>query len=188
MAKVSSCPNCGSPPSEDARRCPSCGWDFTARKRTAKPEADVPAARGYDIPPARNLNEPTERPVAATSPSYNILVVEDDEGYQELARTLLNEYGLTICPSVAEGWALLQKKSFDLILLDINFTGTSGLELIDQLKLRGLTESIPVVMCSGMTDSATRAASMERGAAGFLVKPYDGAALQKMVKALLPPR
>ena len=188
MAMVSSCPNCGSLPRKDERLCPSCGWDFVARKRTTNPEVYVPAARGFDIPPARNLNEPTARGVPAPPRSYNILVVEDDEEYQELARTLLNEYVLVICPSVEEARAAMQKKSFDLILLDINFAGTSGFELIDQLKSQGLTETIPVIMCSGMTSPATRAASMERGAAGFLVKPYDGPAMQKMVKALLPPK
>ena len=117
---------------------------------------------------------------------HSILIVEDDEGYQDLARTLLNDYVLTICSSVEEALAIFQEKPFDLILCDINLLGMTGLELINQLKSQGLTDKVPVIMCSSMTDPATRKASAEGGAAGFLAKPYDGAAMQKMVKALLP--
>lgn len=67
---VSRCPSCGSPTPEDEKVCPSCGWDFVARKRTKPggPRADAPstppapaeppAGGGFALPPARNLNLP----------------------------------------------------------------------------------------------------------------------------------
>lgn len=71
---VSRCPSCGSPTKEDERVCPSCGWDFVARKRVpiggaapgakppttpAKPPTSAPpAGGGFSLPPAKNLNEP----------------------------------------------------------------------------------------------------------------------------------
>ena len=127
------------------------------------------------------MPDPSSRP-------HNILIVEDDEGYQELARVLLIGYAVTLHSSVEEALADLDRKPFDLILCDINLLGMTGLELISRLKTLGLTDRIPVIMCSSMTDPATRAASAESGAAGFLAKPYDGAALQAMVKTLLPSR
>lgn len=120
--------------------------------------------------------------------SYGIMVIEDDEGYQELARALLKEYALTVCSSVEEALPLLRKEPFGLVLCDINLMGMTGLQLIGQLKSEGLTDKIPVVMCSSMADPATRAAAAEMGVAGFVEKPYDGVALQRLVKSLLPPK
>ncbi|MFI5350892.1 MAG: response regulator [Elusimicrobiota bacterium] len=204
MKLGSSCPNCGSSRREDSDQCPSCGWKTEDRPfplitenldepaanqpsglkhfpKLAPRERQKPAADAFSLPPARGVTSPSQ--------SYNILVVEDDEGYQELARTLLNEYVVTLCASAEEARAALEKRvSFDLIFLDINLSGASGLEWIYQLNSRGVTDAIPVIICSGRTDPATRATAMERGAAGFLAKPYDGAAMQRLVKVLLPPK
>ena len=46
---VSRCPSCGSPTQEDENQCPSCGWDFVARKRVTKTEA--PASVSPPLPP-----------------------------------------------------------------------------------------------------------------------------------------
>jgi hypothetical protein len=80
---ISRCPSCGSSVKEEEPLCPSCGWDFVARKRVAKPAAGAPPppppapadpgppkpktppppaatpspAGGFALPPARNLNE-----------------------------------------------------------------------------------------------------------------------------------
>ena len=68
---VSRCPSCGSPTPEDEKVCPSCGWDFVARK-CMKPEPSRPAAPaaqgGFALPPARNLNlPPVGEPTGLTS-------------------------------------------------------------------------------------------------------------------------
>ncbi|HXT01266.1 MAG TPA: hypothetical protein VN915_11360 [Elusimicrobiota bacterium] len=85
---VSRCPSCGSPTPEEERICPSCGWDFVARKRTrpgpaapAEPPtpsspAAPPAPGGFALPPARNLGDappglkplPKLEPRGATGP------------------------------------------------------------------------------------------------------------------------
>jgi CheY-like chemotaxis protein len=115
-----------------------------------------------------------------------VLIVEDDEGYQELARLHLKEYDVVVCSSVEDALGAFEKQAFDLVFCDINLLGMTGLELAGQLKARGL-DGTPIVLCSSMSDDATRAAAVERGAAGFLAKPYEGDAMRALAKSLLPP-
>jgi DNA-binding response OmpR family regulator len=117
--------------------------------------------------------------------TQRILVVEDDEGYQDLARLHLKGYDVFACASVEEALDAFQKKPFELIFCDINLLGMTGLELSGQLKARGLADGVPIVLCSSMADPQTRAAAIERGAAGFLVKPYEGDAMIALARALL---
>lgn len=116
-----------------------------------------------------------------------ILVVEDEPGYQELAAAVLAEYDLTICSSGEEASAVVKEKGFDLVLCDINLMGVSGLHFIGTLSKEGLSEKIPVVMCSSQDDAETKRTVAELGAAGFICKPYENETLLKVIQSFLGP-
>jgi putative two-component system response regulator len=100
-----------------------------------------------------------------------LLLVENDEVSLRWALRILREqaYGCE-CVSDAEGARLaLASGRFDLVLVDTNLPGESGLELL--AALRAEHSDIAVVMVSGDDDLALAAAAIELGVHGYLVKP-----------------
>ena len=60
-----------------------------------------------------------------------------------------------------------------VILLNLNLPGTSGLEVLRQVKANRLTQAMPVVMLLGAERSQDVTASLRMGAEACLVKPLD---------------
>ncbi len=70
-----------------------------------------------------------------------------------------------------------------LLLSDINMPGMTGLELLR--RARALRPDLPVIMVTAYGDDATRREALAGGAAGFLAKPIDFAALRAEIDARL---
>lgn len=59
---------------------------------------------------------------------------------------------------------------FDLVLSDVRLPGKSGLELIGEIK--GIDDSLPVILMTGMSDFNTAVSAIREGASDFIVKPF----------------
>ena len=75
----------------------------------------------------------------------------------------------------------------DVILLDLGLAGADGLEVCRELKQDSRLASIPVLILSGLTDAATKAASFAAGADDFIAKPFVPTELLARVNARLRP-
>ena len=73
----------------------------------------------------------------------------------------------------------------DLILLDVMMPGIDGFEVCRRLKAGPGTANIPVVFVTGKNDEAEQAKGMALGAAGYLHKPVDAAAVTDTLRELL---
>src|SRR5262249_57480753 len=58
-----------------------------------------------------------------------------------------------------------------VVLTDVRMPGTGGLQLLEQLKARGI--AAPVIIMSAYTDVASTAAAYRKGAFDYLPKPFD---------------
>ncbi len=114
-----------------------------------------------------------------------ILVVEDELEYQNLMMAILAGYEVTVCGTSEEALTAIQTEKFDLIILDINLFGMSGLEFLGILHQQGLDAKTPVLMCSSQTDPETKDKAKKNGAAGFIPKPYSPEGVVAMVSAIL---
>ena len=118
--------------------------------------------------------------------SKKILIAEDDPEYQDLQQTIFSTlYEVTVVDSAEAAFGKLDKEHFDLIVSDINLFGMSGLEILKKIKGAGLTQEIPVILCSGQANPFVKEQAMELGAAGFVTKPFDIDALLGLVHSLL---
>jgi len=72
----------------------------------------------------------------------------------------------------------------DLILLDVMMPQVDGWEMLRRVQERHGVGSIPVVMFSGQLEAGAEAA--ERGAQGFVGKPFDLRALIDQTKQIVP--
>jgi FixJ family two-component response regulator len=114
-----------------------------------------------------------------------VFIVDDDDGVRSSIRLLLKSIGIAATP-LASAQTFLD--TFDparpgCLVLDIRMPGMSGMELQEQLNLRGAT--IPVIFITGHGDVPMAVAAMQQGAFDFLQKPFrDQDLIDRVQKAL----
>jgi EAL domain-containing protein (putative c-di-GMP-specific phosphodiesterase class I) len=116
-----------------------------------------------------------------TTASKSVLVVDDETGMLRMLKTALNHYGFVTdeASDGREALELVRKKSFDVIVSDINMPRYPGLEF-----LRGVREhdaDVPVIMMTGKPTVESSARSVEYGAFRYLIKPVMPSALKEAV-------
>ena len=103
----------------------------------------------------------------------HILVVDDNPGDLVLVEVLLHDTMLDIhaiekASTVAEAIEVLQQKKVDLILLDLSLPDSFGIESF--LRVNQYASALPVVILSGLSDTATATEAISLGAQDFLLK------------------
>lgn len=116
-----------------------------------------------------------------------ILVVDDDTPIRSLVRDILEFEDHDVVEAADAGQALdrIETESPDVILLDVMMPGTSGIDMLQQLRGIEDYESIPVIMLTAATDDATTWASWSAGADFYMTKPFDSSFLLNRVENLL---
>jgi two-component system, LuxR family, response regulator FixJ len=114
-----------------------------------------------------------------------VMVVDDDSGVRNAMRSLLKSVGIesVLFGSAQEFLDGYKPSQPGCLLLDIRMPGMSGLELQQQLNLRGAV--IPVIFMSGHGDIPMAVEAMQHGAFDFLQKPFrDQDLLDRIQKAI----
>jgi excisionase family DNA binding protein len=115
-----------------------------------------------------------------------VLIVDDDEQVREYVRVNLEAEGYNVreAGNAEEGLRALEELQPDLVLLDVMMPQVDGWEMLRQLQAQH-GDAIPVVMFSGKVDEAAAAEAAQRGAKGFIGKPFDPSQLIEKTKQLL---
>lgn len=117
-------------------------------------------------------------------PMAFILVVDDEIGVRESLRMLLkNEFEVATSADVESALQTLGERTPDLIILDLVMPGRGGLDLLRELRTRGMTVPVVVLTASNTIDAAVGA--MKEGAADFITKPFELDTLQLKIRQLL---
>jgi response regulator RpfG family c-di-GMP phosphodiesterase len=103
-----------------------------------------------------------------------ILLVDDDPALRTLLRTTFEVADVDVVEADGADAARRRIRSAppDVIVLDVNMPGTTGLELCAELKADPATSGIPVILLTGST-GGTAAAAKRVGAEAFLRKPFS---------------
>lgn len=103
-----------------------------------------------------------------------VLVVDDEPAQIMSLHALLgDDYEILMATDGASALALSRDLAPDLVLLDLNLPGMSGLEICEALKAGVDTGDIPVVFLTGSDDPETETQGLDAGAADFVSKPYE---------------
>jgi excisionase family DNA binding protein len=115
-----------------------------------------------------------------------VLIVDDDEQVRGYVRVNLEAQGYNVreAGNAEEGLLAVEESQPDLVLLDVMMPQVDGWQMLQQLQERH-GEAVPVVMFSGKADAATADEVAERGARGFIGKPFDPGQLIEKTKQLL---
>jgi DNA-binding response OmpR family regulator len=117
-----------------------------------------------------------------------ILVVEDDDQTAVFIRYFLEQEGFLVRHAAdgkeAEEFIATQPAP-SLVTLDIDLPHARGDDLMLNIKTREGWERVPVVMVTATPKSGDQNWAIRKGAKGYLVKPFEPAALLDCVRALL---
>jgi DNA-binding NtrC family response regulator len=102
----------------------------------------------------------------------SVLAVDDEQNIRRLIRNefTLEGFDVTTAKSGEEGLALIQKKQFDVILLDIKLPKMSGIEVLR--KVKKTPSAVEVIMITGYGDVQSAVDSLKLGARDYVTKPF----------------
>ena len=105
-----------------------------------------------------------------------VLVVDDDQSTLRGVKRLLTAHGFEAI-LFESAQALRRHDDFDAccIILDINLSDGSGIDLRNQLKATGIL--LPVIYITGNDNDATRLAALQSGCLAYLTKPFAAKSL-----------
>ena len=112
-----------------------------------------------------------------------ILVVEDEQSISNLIKINLTRAGYA-CDCAYDGLAavdMLDKKPYDLVLLDIMLPGADGYEIMDYIA----PLEIPVIFLTAKASVADRVKGLRMGADDYLTKPFEIIELLARVESVL---
>lgn len=130
-------------------------------------------------------NNPVQQPTQSdVPPDRHLLVVEDDGETRHLIARFLRENGFRVTPARdgREMWEVLGRHSTDLILLDVQLPGTSGLDLCRAVRAK---YDVPIIILTARGDETDRVVGLELGADDYIAKPFGRAELLARIRAVL---
>ena len=106
------------------------------------------------------------------TPAKKILLIEDDLLIRELYKRQLSRAGFEVdaCEDGLIGLEAAQKKTYDLILLDIMMPKMNGLDVLKKLKADDKTKGMPVVFLTNLGQDSILQEGAKIGTVGFLIK------------------
>jgi two-component system, OmpR family, KDP operon response regulator KdpE len=116
--------------------------------------------------------------------SSRILVVDDEPQLRRAMRSTLSALGFVVADAPSGETALekLREEKFDLILLDINMPGLSGLETCRALRSRS---DVSILMLTVRDRAEDKIEALDAGADGYVTKPFDVNELLARIRATL---
>jgi DNA-binding response OmpR family regulator len=117
------------------------------------------------------------------SDKKKILIFEDNNMMRSLLQTLLELEDFKVdCPSfpLEDPLEIIQNSKPDVIFMDINLQGTSGLSLLQIIRTTDNIKDSRIIISSG---SDRKQESLDAGANSFLMKPFMPDELIHLIKA-----
>lgn len=113
-----------------------------------------------------------------------ILIADDSELNREILKVFFeNEYEIVFATNGREVVEYLDKNRDTIVLLlDIHMPEMNGFEVLENLKVKGITDSMPVIMITGESAVEVEERALENGVTDFIHKPFDGRVVTHRVK------
>ena len=114
-----------------------------------------------------------------------VLIVDDDNDVLTILYKVMKSNGLDAdtVSSGEEALDMIEKKEYEVILLDIHMYEMDGFQVIKELRSRNIL--IPIIIVSGRTEVYDQLYGLDIGADDYITKPFDPVILGAKVKALI---
>jgi DNA-binding response OmpR family regulator len=118
----------------------------------------------------------------------NILLIEDDLFIKQMYVNKIEELGVQVFASsnLDDSMLILNKKTVDLILLDLVLPNISGFDILKVFKKNDKIKDIPVIVLSNLSAQADVNKAFELGAIDYMVKSnYTPAEVMRIIQKYL---
>ena len=103
-----------------------------------------------------------------------ILIVDDSIVQSARLKSILDdEYDVTIAQTAEDGLSCVRDGNFSLILLDVVLPGMDGFTLLKKLQEEIITQSIPVILITSLSDAKNEQYGLVLGAVDYITKPFN---------------
>jgi len=143
----------------------ACGFNYTSQKEISQPKAAI------------QYHQKTG----------SLLVIDDHPANLKLVKTLLESSGLSVTSATngQDAITLCKQQSFDLVLMDIQMPGMSGIEAMQQIRLLPLDPSPIIVALTADMMEGQRQKLLQQGFDGYQSKPLPADRLQDLLEKWL---
>ena len=119
--------------------------------------------------------------------SQTILIVDDEPQIRRVMRTTLTSQGYSVIETKSGDEALekLRTERADLILLDVNMPGISGLETCRAIRR---TSDVPIIMLTVRNTEKDKVQALDAGADDYVVKPFGAEEFMARIRGPSPRR
>jgi len=136
--------------------------------------------------PARSRKSPAPPP-STKAPEARILLIDDEREIREVVGAMLDAVGLTVesASSAEEGLERVRRQSYDLVVLDWNLPGMTGIELCRLIRKDPILATLPVLFLTAHAASQDVVEAFASGADDYVVKPFRAPELGARIFGLL---
>lgn len=116
------------------------------------------------------------------------LVVDDFSTMRRIVRGLLKEMGCNNVDEAEDGAValqLLKTSRYDFVVSDINMPNMNGFQLLSEIQKIDKLKRLPVLMVTAEARKEDIVLAAQKGAAGFIVKPFTKATLEDKINLIL---
>src|SRR5262245_33174752 len=115
----------------------------------------------------------------------SLLVIDDEPEIRETLQALLESegYAVDLAPTADAGLRRLERKPFDLVLLDVMLPDRSGLDVLRDIRTANPALAIVMITAYGSVENAVEA--MRNGATNYVTKPWDNERLLAEISTLV---
>lgn len=144
------------------------------------PQAPVPTD-----PPEAPPKSSAESGLPGNDIARHLLVVDDDPRLRELLQRYLSQQGfeVTVAADASGLNRQMQRRLWDLIVLDLMMPGEDGLSIVR--RLRAAEEKVPIILLTARAEDVDRILGLEMGADDYLTKPFNPRELLARIHAVL---
>ena len=116
-----------------------------------------------------------------------ILIVDDEPFNVDLLEQELEDQGFDTWSAASGQEALiaLDSEQPNLVLLDWQMPGMSGIEVLQQMRAASQWQRLPIIMVTARGTTEDKVAGLNAGADDYLTKPIDEAELSARIRAML---
>jgi glutamate dehydrogenase (NAD(P)+) len=148
----------------------------------------APGRGRKEHPSPRVINRATELEARRSTPGdgLRVLIVEDDTLFANLVKSILEEVGFDVehVTRLSSALARLARDAFDLVITDLNLSGSRGTDTVRSL--RRAAPGVPVIVLSGIDDVDVAIGAIREGAEEYAVKSrFSVESLEWLVRLVL---
>jgi chemosensory pili system protein ChpA (sensor histidine kinase/response regulator) len=136
---------------------------------------------------ARSVLEAGSAREGGEAGALRVLLADDSRSIREAVAQILRGagYSVDVAADGWEAWERLQRRSYDLLMTDLEMPRLHGYDLIAKCRGAAALASLPIIVLTSRTAERNREAALQRGASDFIAKPINRRVVLEHVRTLL---